>query len=103
MDRSTPNLPNRDLHATEAFYGRLGFRPTFKDDGWVILERSTIVLEFFPATVNPRITTGSAWVSVDDLDVLYAGFSVVGQLQAFCRTTPGVLRSRSGMGSGCWC
>ncbi|MGH8713065.1 MAG: VOC family protein [Casimicrobiaceae bacterium] len=98
MDRATPNLPSRDLDATEAFYGRLGFKLTFKDDGWMILERGAIVLEFFPAAVNPRTTTGSACVRVDDLDALHADFSITGQVNAFCRTTPGVLPIQEGDG-----
>lgn len=98
MDRATPNLPSRDLDATEAFYGRLGFKLTFKDDGWMILERGAIVLEFFPAAVNPRTTTGSACVRVDDLDALHADFSITGQVKAFCRTTPGVLPIQEGDG-----
>jgi catechol 2,3-dioxygenase-like lactoylglutathione lyase family enzyme len=47
-DRATPNLPSRDLAATSQFYARLGFRETFRDDGWLILERGPLQIEFFP-------------------------------------------------------
>jgi catechol 2,3-dioxygenase-like lactoylglutathione lyase family enzyme len=94
MDRATANLPSADLDRTAAFYTDLGFVISFKDDGWMILERGTITLEFFPVVVDPRRTTGSACVRVDDLGSLYTGFSVVGQLSRFCRTTPGVLPIR---------
>ena len=91
MDRATPNLPSASLDRTADFYRRLGFAEGFKDDGWMILDRGPITLEFFPVAVDPRTTTGSACLRVDDLDALHAAFGVVGQLPRFCRTTPGVL------------
>jgi len=91
MDRATANLPSADLDRTAAFYTALGFTISFKDDGWMILDRGAITLEFFPVAVDPRKTTGSACVRVDDLDSLYAGFSEAGRLPRFCRTTSGVL------------
>ena len=77
MDRATPNLPSADLDRTADFYGRLGFAVGFKDDGWMILDRGPITLEFFPVAVDPRTTTGSACLRVDDLDALHAAFGVV--------------------------
>jgi len=67
-DRITANLPSRDFAATEAFYARLGFAPTFRDDGWMILRRGDLVLEFFP---HPQVDKWSSWFSacirVDDM------------------------------------
>jgi hypothetical protein len=55
LDRVTANLPSRSLDATEQFYAKLGFEPAFKDDGWMILRRGRLEVEFFPcAKVNPR-------------------------------------------------
>ena len=68
MDRATANLPSADLDRTAAFYTPLGFTISFKDDGWMILDRGAITLEFFPVAVDPRTTTGSACLRVDDLD-----------------------------------
>src|SRR5271154_188461 len=65
--------------------------PRASKTGWMILDRGPITLEFFPVAVDPRATTGSACLRVDDLDALPAIFGVVGQLPRFCRTTPGVL------------
>ncbi|MEL6708687.1 MAG: bleomycin resistance protein [Pseudomonadota bacterium] len=68
-DLATPNLPARDFDATEAFYGKLGFEPTYRDNGWMILKRGSIVLEFFP---HPDLDPLSSWFScclrLDDLD-----------------------------------
>ncbi len=91
MDRATANLPSADFGRTAVFYAKLGFAVTFKDAGWMILERGSIVLEFFPLAVDPAKSFGSACVRVDDLDALYSAFAGVGKLTEFCRATPGLL------------
>ena len=72
-DRITANLPSRDFGATEAFYGALGFTTGFRDDGWMILHRGPLMLEFFP---HPELDPWSSWFSacirVDDPDALLA-------------------------------
>ena len=98
MDRTTPNLPSADVDRTAAFYALLGFVVAFKDDGWMSLERGALTLEFFPVAVDPRTTTGSACLRVDDLDALHAAFRIAGDLSGFCRTTPGVLPVREAEG-----
>jgi catechol 2,3-dioxygenase-like lactoylglutathione lyase family enzyme len=47
-DHATPNLPSRDFDATAHFYARLGFAESYRDAGWMILERGGLTLEFFP-------------------------------------------------------
>lgn len=42
------NLPSSDLGRTAAFYGSLGFAVGFRDDGWMILERGALTIEFLP-------------------------------------------------------
>ena len=78
-DRITANLPARDLAATAAFYGRLGFSETFRDDGWMILTRGPLMLEFFP---HPELDPWSSWFSacirVDDPDALLAEWRQAG-------------------------
>jgi catechol 2,3-dioxygenase-like lactoylglutathione lyase family enzyme len=76
MDRATANLPSRDLDRSEAFYRALGFETGFKDDGWMIMRRGAVEIEFFPhAELDPRTSCFSACFRVDDLDALYAAFS----------------------------
>nr|MDP9415902.1 bleomycin resistance protein [Pseudomonadota bacterium] len=60
MDRSTPNLPSRDLEATSSFYARLGFAEGWRSDGWMILERGGLMLEFFP---HPGLDPAQSWFS----------------------------------------
>jgi hypothetical protein len=59
-DHATPNLPSRDFDATAAFYARLGFVVSWRDNGWMILERDTITLEFFP---HPDLDPRDSWFS----------------------------------------
>ena len=77
--RATPNLPSRDLSATAAFYGQLGFHVAFVDDTWLILERGALQIEFFPwPELDPRTTIASCCLRVGDVDALYAAFATAG-------------------------
>jgi len=74
-DRATPNLPSRDLVATAAFYARLGFREAFRDEGWLIVERGPMQIEFFPTSkLDPRNNIASCCIRVADLDLLHQSF-----------------------------
>lgn len=71
-DRATPNLPSRDFDATAGFYATLGFAMDFRDDGWMILSRGGLTLEFFPhPDLNPAESFFSCCLRVDDLTALY--------------------------------
>ena len=73
VDRATPNLPSRDLEATAAFYAALGFATSYGDPGWLILERGSLMVEFFhDPGVDPATTAASCCLRVDDVDRLYA-------------------------------
>ncbi|MDZ5661325.1 bleomycin resistance protein [Nocardioides sp. zg-1308] len=72
-DHATPNLPSRDLDATAGFYAALGFRATFHDPGWLIVERGTVVLEFFrDPGLDPASTAAGCCLRLDDVDAMYA-------------------------------
>lgn len=87
-DRATANLPARSLDETEAFYAALGFNVAFKDEGWMILQRGSLELEFFPhPELDPKQSWFSACLRVDDLDALYAAFQQAG-LPNDCWSTP---------------
>ena len=73
VDHATPNLPARDLDATVQFYAGLGFETTYRDAGWLILQRGTLMLEFYPdPAVDPATTSAGSCLRVDDVDALYA-------------------------------
>lgn len=83
MDQATPNLPSRSFDQTERFYARLGFAREWRDDGWLILERGSMVLEFFP---HPDLDPAANWFScclrIDDLDGLVEQIEAAGVAEA---------------------
>lgn len=87
-DRATANLPSRDLDKTAIFYQALGFATTFKNEGWMILDRGALELEFFSMpSLNPTESWFSACIRVDDLDALYTAF-LAANLTDNCRAVP---------------
>lgn len=92
-DRATPSLPSRDLAATSRFYSQFGFRETFHDAGWLILERGGIQLEFFPrVSLDPCVNRSSCCIRVSDGDALYRAFCAAG-LSAGPRDIPRMTRA----------
>ena len=72
MDHATPNLPSRDFEATSRFYSRLGFDEGFRDDGWMILKRGGLALEFFAhPDLNPEESWFSCCLRFDDMPLFY--------------------------------
>lgn len=72
-DHATPNLPARDFDAAERFYRALGFEPSWKDSGWMILRCGTIALEFFPyPDLDPSESSFGCCIRLDDLDAMVA-------------------------------
>lgn len=71
-DYATPNLPSRDFEQTARFYAALGFVESWRDDGWMILKRGDVTLEFFH---HPELDPSTSWFScclrLDDLDAFY--------------------------------
>jgi hypothetical protein len=78
-DIAAPNLPSRDFGATAAFHGELGFECAWRDEGWMILERGTLLLEFFS---HPGLDPATSWFScclrLDDLEGFYAALAAAG-------------------------
>lgn len=69
MDHATPNLPARDLSTTAAFYAALGFQEVYRDEGWMVLARGSVVLEFFPdPEVDPARSGFSCCLRLDDAE-----------------------------------
>lgn len=66
---STPNLPSRSFSETVRFYAQLGFVVAFRDEGWLILERDGLQLEFFPhPDLDPLTSWFSCCLRLDDID-----------------------------------
>lgn len=78
-DRAVPNLPSRDFDATIAFYGGFGFEQDYRDEGWLILRRGELSLEFFPfADLDPASSSFMCSIRVDDVDELYRRITSAG-------------------------
>jgi hypothetical protein len=72
-DHATPNLPSPDFEATSRFYAALGFSESWRDDGWMILNRGELMLEFFPfPDLDSYSNSFSCCLRLDDLDSFYA-------------------------------
>ena len=70
---AVPNLLSRDFDRTEAFYGAFGFGRVFRDEGWMILSRGYLQLEFFPfPDLDPLTSSALCCLRVADVDELYA-------------------------------
>jgi catechol 2,3-dioxygenase-like lactoylglutathione lyase family enzyme len=72
-----PILPSRDLEATIAFYGRLGFeRQGLWPDEYLIVSRGEVGLHFFFAPdIDPSTSIAGCYLYVEDADALYAEFA----------------------------
>jgi catechol 2,3-dioxygenase-like lactoylglutathione lyase family enzyme len=66
-------LPSRDFEATARFYEKLGFAESWRDSGWLILERGDLTLEFF---LHPELDPAANWFSccfrLDDVNAFFA-------------------------------
>jgi hypothetical protein len=79
VDRAVPNLPSRDFAATVRFYERFGFVVEFRDEGWLVMRRGTLQLEFFPfADVDPWRSDHMCSLRVSDLDELHGAIDRAG-------------------------
>lgn len=78
-DVVTANLPAIDFGETASFYERLGFEVGFRDEGWMILSRGPLEIEFFPhPDLKPAESWFSACVRVADVDGLHRAWSAAG-------------------------
>ncbi len=82
-DHATPNLPARDFEATSRFYGALGFVESWRDEGWMILRRGGLTLEFFPyPDLDPLRSSFSCCLRLDEMTRFYAACREAGLLEA---------------------
>ena len=71
-DQATPNLPSRDYEKTIEFYAGLGFEKGWHDDGWIIMNRGSLMLEFFRyPDLEPAQSSFSCCLRLDDIEAFY--------------------------------
>jgi catechol 2,3-dioxygenase-like lactoylglutathione lyase family enzyme len=80
MPSVAPILPSRDLRATSAFYGRLGYEEQgLWPEEYLIVRRGEIGLHFFHCPeVDPWESIAGCYLYVDDADALHAEYSALG-------------------------
>jgi hypothetical protein len=72
-DHATPNLPSRNFAITADFYAKFGFQERFRDEGWMILERAGLVLEFFPyPDLDPATSNFSGCLRLNNVTEFFA-------------------------------
>ncbi|MFJ4160230.1 bleomycin resistance protein [Microbacterium testaceum] len=82
-DFAAPNLPSRDFAATAAFYAGFGFEAVHRDEGWLILRRGGVQLEFYPhPEIVPTENLSMCCIRVDDLDGLIGEIAASGVPEA---------------------
>lgn len=80
-DHATPNLPAIDFEETSQFYQKLGFEQGWRDNGWMIMKRGALTLEFFPhPDLKPKESWFSCCLRLDDLDAFHAACKATGLL-----------------------
>lgn len=82
MEYAVPILPSRDLHATLAFYERLGFElrgAPIEQYRYLIVARGTIELHFWDDPGRDPLTTDySCFVRVEDARTLHDAWEAIG-------------------------
>jgi len=88
-DNATPNLPSRSFVATAAFYAKLGFTESWRDDAWMILERSGLTVEFFPyPDLDPASSAFSCCFRMDDVEAFFRASIDAGVHGGRCQLLP---------------
>lgn len=84
-DHATPNLPARDFATAAEFYSALGFEENYRSDGWMILSRGEIALDFFPfPDLDPYQSSFGCCLYLDDLPAMMAQVEASGVPDARC-------------------
>jgi catechol 2,3-dioxygenase-like lactoylglutathione lyase family enzyme len=84
---STPILPTASMDRTVAFYRGLGFTVELYRDGGYAFATSTgradgVILHFsLTDSLDPFVSAGMAYVTVDDVDALYAQIMATGLIE----------------------
>ncbi|MCK0139180.1 bleomycin resistance protein [Aliiroseovarius sp. F47248L] len=75
----TANLPSRNFDTTLAFYDGLGFRLAWRSEGWMIVEKVGMKVEFFPhPDLDPEESWFSACLRLPDVEPLHNEWSQQG-------------------------
>ena len=71
-----PRIAVGNAAQTQAFYGRIGFACTYREEGFMIVERDGVQLHLHPSD-EPPTRHGAFWVRVSNIEALYQEYLAV--------------------------
>ncbi len=90
LDSVAPRFLVGDMEQALAFYGQLGFVSTYHDEGFAILERDKIALQFNvsdPTHEPPQEGCRVCYIGVTNIEGLYQQYLPTGVLRSPIQTT----------------
>ena len=90
LDSVAPRFLVRDMEQALAFYGQLGFASPYHDEGFAILERDRIALQFNvsdPTHEPPQEGCRVCYIGVTDIEALYQQYLPTGALRSPIQAT----------------
>jgi hypothetical protein len=90
LDSVAPRFLVRDMEQALAFYAQLGFVTTYHDEGFAIIERDKIALQFNvsdPSQEPPQRGCKVCYIAVTDIEALYQQYLPTGALRSPIQAT----------------
>ncbi len=90
LDSVAPRFLVADMEQALAFYGQLGFAAPYHDEGFAIVERDRIALQFNvsdPTHEPPQQGCRVCYISVTNIEALYQQYVPTGALRSPIQTT----------------
>src|SRR5216683_3266730 len=90
LDSVAPRFLVGDMEQALAFYGQLGFATTYHDEGFAIVERDGIALQFNVSdpTQEPPKSRSVCWIGVTNIEALYQQYLPTGSIQSPLQAQP---------------
>lgn len=84
LDSVAPRFLVGDMGRALAFYGQLGFASTYHDEGFAIVERDGIALQWNVSdpTQEPREGCRVCYIGVTNIEALYQQYEPTGAIQS---------------------
>ena len=90
LDSVAPRFLVGEMEQALAFYGQLGFATTYHDEGFAIVARDGIALQFNVSdpTQEPPKSRSVCYIGVTNIEALYQQYVPTGALQSPLQATP---------------
>ena len=92
LDSVAPRFLVGDMEQALAFYGQLGFASPYHDEGFAIIERDGIALQFNvsdPAQEPPKEGCRVCYIGVTNIEELYQQYVPTGAIRSPLHATSG--------------